>query len=601
MVINPYEGLVSPFSGMNEQRRKRRKHSAGVAGGWQFAGSLIDLDFANGRYFGGSIADLLSCSRASNGYVTNSDGTLTSVPPDTLRIGGIGIGTRTNLWPSSDSFGASIPPITITNNFGSAPDGSAKASRFQGDSDKGCLQNITLSPGAVYTFSIYARRTPSTGAGNLRLHIFESPAFSIHRSQDFTLSFDWQRFSWTLPAIDVASNGVQARITCGADGTDMEIWGAQFELGTVATDYIRTNGSPTTPPLFGIGGTGLLVEEARTNLFLQSGDISNAAWGTRTSILSMTGNAAVTPDGTTTATLVIPDNVNFRHRFRQIVSVLNNTFYSTSIFVKAAGYSKFGMRCSGITGEWATFDLQTGTVIGMSTGGNIQQLTNGWYRCTMIQQEVFGAGSELFDFYVMDSGYVSGTPDNYNYVGDQTSGMYFWGGQNEVGSFSTSYIPTTTVAVTRAADNINGLLGLLTTLDATVGSVRIGMQNYLHQNNDSAALGGGGNRQLIGSNSFGTTTLAEYNGSTNLVATLGSGNTTTQVTNVALSWDGSGRSMVANNGAVATDGAAVGTPTGAVYIGSYSSASSKQMDGYIQRLTVWNSRLSDVALKALTT
>jgi hypothetical protein len=44
---------------------------------------------------------------------------------------------------------------------------------------------------------------------------------------------------------------------------------------------------------------------------------------------------------------------------------------------------------------------------------------------------------------------ISPTNLGFSYNGDGTSGIYLWGGQLEVGSVATTYIPTTTVAVSR--------------------------------------------------------------------------------------------------------------------------------------------------------
>jgi hypothetical protein len=169
MVINPYEGLVSPFSGMNEQRRKRRKHSAGVAGGWQFPGASFDLDFANGRYFGGNLTDLLSCSRASSGYVENADGTLTFLGSNVLRVG-VGKGlyvsaTRTNFNANSQAFSTwgKDPTVLVTDNVTTSPEGALTASSYSvlGDGGGGSREIYTLHnivSGANHALSVYVKR-----------------------------------------------------------------------------------------------------------------------------------------------------------------------------------------------------------------------------------------------------------------------------------------------------------------------------------------------------------------------------------------------------------------------------------------------------------
>jgi len=89
----------------------------------------------------------------------------------------------------------------------------------------------------------------------------------------------------------------------------------------------------------------------------------------------------------------------------------------------------------------------SGSVANTNSGvtASIQAVGNGWYRCSITSTCVTGGGARVGVFI------ASGT--SISYAGDVSKGLLLWGAQLEVGAFPTSYIPTTTAAVTRSADN----------------------------------------------------------------------------------------------------------------------------------------------------
>jgi hypothetical protein len=121
-----------------------------------------------------------------------------------------------------------------------------------------------------------------------------------------------------------------------------------------------------------------------------------------------------------------------------------------SVFAKAGEETIFAI--GNATGSAAVvFDLSTGTITS-GTGGTIVNYGNGWYRCSY-----YRTSWTDFQYFALRGNAPS-------YTGNGTDGIFIYGGQFEVGAYATSYIPTTSAAVTRVAEftkktGISSLIG----------------------------------------------------------------------------------------------------------------------------------------------
>ena len=187
-------------------------------------------------------------------------------------------------------------------------------------------------------------------------------------------------------------------------------------IKTAAADEARFDHDPATGE-----SLGLLIEESRTNLITYSEDISNAAWAKTGSLAPITNNGAISPDGLQTAD--VPSDVS----------------------------TKWGIY-DATNGSWVLLQVYPFTV------------TTEWTRQSLTFTAPSGCVSVRF--------YVLRTQDDTSYVYDTvtvsagityTASAYYklhtdgttvlaWGAQLEVGSFATSYIPTSGSTVTRQPD-----------------------------------------------------------------------------------------------------------------------------------------------------
>ncbi len=199
----------------------------------------------------------------------------------------------------------------------------------------------------------------------------------------------------------------------------------------------------------------LLLEPQRTNSVLYSEQFENGVWA-RYSTGTVTTNSAISPDGTLDADLFVPNTTNYQHSIEQNMGTTSGTI-TMSVYAKASGYNWLVLNAYVGGTKNTFFDLQNGVIGTIASGvtASIQSAGNGWYRiiCTVAG----GANT-----------YISLSPTTANnvlsFAGNGTSGILLWGAQVETGAYATSYIPTTSAAVTRLADDckktsISSLIG----------------------------------------------------------------------------------------------------------------------------------------------
>lgn len=262
---------------------------------------------------------------------------------------------------------------------------------------------------------------------------------------------------------DVPSGWTFTRSTAGT------YFDASGVLQTAATNVLRISRDPVS------GELGYLAEPGRTNLLTYSEQFDNASW-TKGAGASVSANTVTAPDGTLTGDSLVasgsPGSV-----YQTAVGLTPATIYTASAYVKYSSvqwvrfmyYDGGGNQCR----VWV--DVQNGVIgtgnaagTGTFTAATIVPAGSGWYRISVTGTQPAVNGLVQFQPVTADA---STTP--------AAGTVYMWGAQLEAGSYPTSYIPTTTVAVSRGADLLTTTLSAAHAAALSVAGTMVARFSFL--------------------------------------------------------------------------------------------------------------------------
>jgi hypothetical protein len=515
---------------------------------------------------------------------------------------------------------------TITANSTTAPNGTTTADTFTGN---GALSNHDFfegfTGGANTTASIYVKKNTaqfvyislnyqSSGVNwatgvydldNLTTATFQSGGVTNQVATITDEGNGWRRITLSVDTANTTlfcmyglSNSMSP--TLGSRGRvensssqSFYAWGAQVVEGSTAKDYQKTETRLNIPRLDYSNGTcpSLLVEPQRTNGFTYSSSFDNADWVKDNS--TILANNTISPSGIQDADKLQENNTNNSHLVRNLFTGGGSN--TLSVYAKKAERDFICLFSGGGT-IGAYFDINNGSVVNTfgSVTANIQDVGNGWYRCSV----TFTLSGLAFAFIA-----VSNNGSTISYTGTTGSGIYIWGAQAEVGSYSTSYIPTTSASVTRNADVISKT-GISSLIGQTEGTMFIDtyIEDLAAQTNDPVLI-------YVKGTSADAYIEVFDNGQINAIFYDGSTSTGVISVNVGLQ---NGRHKFAfgykdNNFTLFLDGTQIGTDTSGAVSGSLTEFGLNYYDNfyrgkqYVNAAALWQTRLTNTQLAQLTT
>lgn len=432
-------------------------------------------------------------TRATTATRVNEDGLVEEVPY--------------NLFPQSENFNKSrfnyTANVNLTINLPNSPIGTTTVTKYSPTASNNYLcfsSQVRQFPlNTIINMSVYAKNgeTSSFDLGgyfanesaifNLSTGVITPRSANVISYSMENVGNGWYRCNITYKFTNPIGNfylyaGISRISTSSYNGINgMFFWGFQVTPSNSVRPYFQTSDRLNVPRIdYRNGQPSILVEPQRTNLLLQSADFTNG-WSQEGS--SITGNTQISPEGLLTADTIAELATNDIHRTYRTtaIAVTANAIYTASFFVKKNNvrYVRLILTQQGTTTIWtgAQFDLDTqtftsqvGTGGGVFSAASITPFVNGWYRIS-----VSGSipGTSMIPMLALSNGSALLNTDTRGcpiYLGNTSNSLFIWGAQLEAQLGMTSYIPTTTGAVTRNADVITNT-NASTLIGQTEGSV----------------------------------------------------------------------------------------------------------------------------------
>lgn len=412
-------------------------------------------------------------------------------------------------------------------------------------------------------------------------------------------------------ALDFTTASLDPRITFTRSGNTATVIDSSGNITPINANLPRFDFNPVT-----LACQGLLIEEARTNLCLYSEDFRNTATvgSTRPWVyasMTITADAAVAPDNQQTTDKYITNNGTALTSAidEQTVTTAAAT-YTYSCFAKAAEFNRISLAfrdnassantasviVSLVDGSITTAAATTGTFTGASA--TVATFKDGWYRVTLTCTTT---GATAFRLRVSARDSVATT-------GDGTSGIYIWGAQLETGAFATSYIPTTTTALTRSSDfaSITGanFSSWYNQSEGTfVSQATFNGNTAVFQRYAIAVSDGTASNRITSTIASGSATRCLINAGGVLQADIYNTVTSTFNTPIktALAYKANDVAISCNAGTVQTDNTVTIPTVNAAYIGgAENGAAGVQLNGTVAKIYYYPQRLTNAELQAFS-